>query len=170
MIVATKAETPMEAPEILEVPVAEDFDSFFRREYASVVRMTFLLLGRTGEAEEVTQEAFISLLQRWNTVENPSGFVRTAAVNRCRDLTRRRVVRDRIVRSVRPREHGTADPEYLIDVLQALPVQLRAVVVLRYYLGHTVPEIANMLAIAEGTVKSRLHRALRDLRAHIDNV
>lgn len=170
MIVATATETSPEEPEPIDVPVLEDFDTFFRREYAPVARMAFLLLGRTGEAEEVTQDAFISVLHRWNTVENPAGFVRTAAINRCRDLTRRRIVRDRVVRSVRPREHRSTDPDYLVDVLQAIPVQLRTVIVLRYYLGHTVPEIAYILAIPEGTVKSRLHRALRELRRHIDNV
>lgn len=170
MIVVTGSELPMEEPEIAEVPVAEVFDTFFRRDFPPVARMAFLILGRTGEAEEVTQEAFVSVLQRWNSVENPSGFVRTAVVNKCRDLTRRRVVRDRIARSLRPPEHGAADPEYLVDVLQAIPVQLRTVIVMRYYLGHTVPEIASLLAVPEGTVKSRLHRALGDLRTRIDNL
>lgn len=167
MIVVTETDSPMEEPEVVEVPVPEDFDSFFRREYPSVARLAFLLLGRTGEAEEVTQEAFISLLQRWQTIENPSGFVRTAAVNRCRDIKRQRGVRDRIVRSIRPPEHDPDDPEYLIDVLQAIPIQLRTVIVLRFYLGHTVPEIASIVGIAEGTAKSRLHRAIHELRGHL---
>ena len=52
-----------------------------------------------------------------------------------------------------------------VAVLQALDIDLRELVVYRYYIGHTVPEISAILGIAEGTVKSRLHRALDKLEA-----
>lgn len=150
------------------VEIKADFDTLFRREYPSVARLAFLLLGRTGEAEEVTQEAFVTLLTRWDEVANPNGFVRTAVVNRCRDIARRRVVRDRIVRRLRPDDQDASEADYLVDALQHLPVQLRSVIVLRFYLGHTVPEIASILDVPEGTVKSRLHRALQDLRRRLE--
>lgn len=151
-------------------PAADgNFDNFFRQEYPAVARMAFLLLGHSGEAEDVTQEAFVVLLREWTAVTNPGAFVRTVAVNRCRDVARRRVVRDSAVRRLRPLAQSSDEQDYLMDVLQALPLQLRAVVVLRYYVGHTVPEIAAVLDTAEGTVKSRLHRAIRELRRHLED-
>ena len=48
--------------------------------------------------------------------------------------------------------------------LEALPPDLRATIVLRFYADFTVPEIAAAMAIPEGTVKSRLHRAIEELR------
>jgi RNA polymerase sigma-70 factor (ECF subfamily) len=48
--------------------------------------------------------------------------------------------------------------------LAALPADLRATVVLRFYADFTVPEIAAAMVVPEGTVKSRLHRAMRELR------
>jgi len=138
------------------------FEMLFEREHSKVARMAFLMLGRTGEAEEVAQEAFTELLLRWGSIDNPEGFVRTVAVNRCRDIGRRRTVRDRALRRMRTREDPVAG-DYLVDALQELEPELRETVVLRYYLDHTVPEIARIVGIPTGTVKSRLHRALARL-------
>jgi len=65
---------------------ATSFEGVFASEYPAVARMAYLLLGRTGEAEEAAQEAFTTLLQRWDRIDNPAGFVRTATLNRCRDI------------------------------------------------------------------------------------
>jgi RNA polymerase sigma-70 factor (ECF subfamily) len=135
------------------------FEQLFESEHPAVLRMAYLMLGRTGEAEEVAQEAFTELLLRWESIRNPEGFLRTVAVNRCRDIGRRRTVRDRALRRIRTREAPIAG-DYLIDALQQLDPHLREVVVLRYYLDHTVPDIASIVGSPLGTVKSRLHRAL----------
>lgn len=152
------------------VPTATEVDTFesvFARDYAAVARMAYLLLGATGEAEEVAQEAFATLLQRWDSVDNPSGFVRTAVLNRCRDLGRRRAVRRRALGRLRPVDEAppeVADNRALVDALAELELPQREVVVLRYYLDHTVPEIASLTGTPAGTVKSRLHRALARLQ------
>ena len=126
------------------------------------VRMAYLMLGRTGEVEEVAPEAFTELLVRSGRIDNPESFVRTVAVIRCRDIGRRRSVRDRALRRMRQREEPVAG-DYLVDALAQLDPQPRELVVLRYYLGHRVPEIAAIIDTPEGTVKSRLHRALAQL-------
>lgn len=143
------------------------FEQLFEIEHPKVVRMAYLMLGRTGEAEEVAQEAFTELLLRWGSVGNPEGYVRTVAVNRCRDIGRRRTVRDRALRRLRTREDPVVG-DYLIDALQQLEPELRELVVLRYYLDHTVPEIAAIVGTPLGTVKSRLHRALGRLGDLLD--
>lgn len=151
----------------------ETFESVFERDYLKVARMAYLLLGSTGEAEEVTQEAFATLFQRWDRVDNPSGFVRTAVVNRCRDLGRRRAVRSRALRRLRPVEEPSESDAVVghevLEALSQLEVSLRELVVLRYYLDHTVPEIAEITRTPAGTVKSRLHRALGQLAELLGN-
>ncbi len=147
-----------------EDTTAVTFGLLFEREHPQVVRMAYLMLGRTGEAEEVAQEAFTELLVRWGSIDNPEGFVRTVAVNRCRDIGRRRSVRDRALRRMRTREEPVGG-DYLVDALQQLEPELRELVVLRYYLDHTVPEIATIVSTPAGTVKSRLHRALGRLES-----
>lgn len=149
----------------------DTFETVFQRDYAAVARMAYLLLGATGEAEEVAQEVFATLLQRWDRVANPSGFVRTAAINRCRDLGRRRSTRQRAIARLVAVDDGStvdrvADPD-LIAALQGLDLPLRELIVLRYYLDHTVDEIAELTDTPAGTVKSRLHRALGRLNEHL---
>lgn len=152
--------------------VDESFESVFRREYAPVARMAYLMLGSTGEAEEVTQDAFASLLVRWDRIDNPPGFVRTAVLNGCRDIGRRRNVRRRAMQRLRPIEEpsvpdATAHRE-VIEALAGLDLPLREVIVLRYYLDHTVDQIAALTNVASGTVKSRLHRAAGLLGQSLD--
>ena len=149
----------------MTVPAIETFDALFASEYPAVARIAFLLLGNSGEAEEATQDAFVTLLQRWDRVQTPSAFVRTAVINRCRDIGRRRQTLRRLLPRARRGTSDNAEREYLVDALQALDIDLRELVVYRYYIGHTVPEISAILGIAEGTVKSRLHRALDKLEA-----
>lgn len=151
-----------------ELPVSDSYEAVFQREYPKVARLAFLLLGRTGEAEEAAQDAFLALFERWGSVDSPGAFVRTATVHRCRDIGRRRTVQTRILRLLRPRSGSSSEPDYLLDALQQLDVNLRELIVLRYYLQHTVPEIAHIVGVPEGTVKSRLHRALKRLGTLLD--
>jgi len=143
---------------------AESFEHLFRREFTQVARMAYLMLGSTGEAEEVAQEAFTEWLRRWDGIDNPSGFVRTAALNRCRDIGRRRRVKDRVLQRIRPIDEGIVEngprAREVIEALGTLELPLREVVVLRFYLDHTIDEIAALTSVPAGTVKSRLHRAM----------
>lgn len=147
--------------------ITESFESVFRRDYAPVARMAYLMLGSTGEAEEVAQDAFAALLRRWDRVDNPSGFVRTTVLNSCRDIGRRRTVRHRALQRLRPITEPSAPDESahreVIDALGTLEQPLREVIVLRYYLDHTVDQIAALTKVPGGTVKSRLHRAIGQL-------
>jgi RNA polymerase sigma-70 factor (ECF subfamily) len=74
--------------------------------------------------------------------------------------------------------HG-AEPDAIIELdedrrlvraaLERLPEEQRRVIVLRYFLELSVPDIARAMGLREGTVKSRLHRALQRLRATLEN-
>jgi len=56
------------------------------------------------------------------------------------------------------------DNDYLVDALQKLDFKRRSVVVLKYYGGYTIKEIAVLMEIPEGTVRSNLHRGLEDMK------
>ncbi len=58
-----------------------------------------------------------------------------------------------------------ADRELLAEALRRLSPEWRAVVVMHYYLGMPLPEVASSLGIPIGTAKSRLHRAVEDMRS-----
>ncbi len=149
----------------------ETFEDVFRREHEAMVRLAYLLVNSRPVAEEAVQDAFARLLDRFDSIDNPGGFVRTVTVNRCRDLVRRQRRERRFVSRFRsteppsPLEVASGD---LDDVLAGLDRRRREVVVLRFYLGHSHKEIAAILGMREPTVRTTLHRALADLRVALE--
>ncbi len=140
------------------------FDQVFAEEREAMVRLAYLLVGSESVAEEAVQDAFARLLESWDTVRNPGGFVRTATVNRCRDLLRRRNAASRLYRLFRQAPAGEPGDHYVLDLLASLDHDRREVLVLRFYLGHTTSEIAVLLDVPEGTVRSRMQRGIEEIR------
>src|SRR5215470_1874637 len=63
--------------------------SLYEREREPMVRLAVLLVGSLAVAEEVVQDAFVVVSQRWNELDNPGGYLRTTVVNACRMQLRR---------------------------------------------------------------------------------
>lgn len=150
------------------LPRTESFEDVFAREYDGMVRLAYLMVGTSAGAEDVVQEAFARLLGRWDRVDNPGAYVRTAVVNGARDKLRGRLLRRRPHPTRSRGDYVTDELDYLGDALATLPHQWRAVVVLRFFEQRTVPEIAELLNMKQGTVKSALHRGLLRLREVIE--
>jgi RNA polymerase sigma-70 factor, ECF subfamily len=138
-------------------------------------RLAALLLGNIADAEDATHDAAVLAWQRWPSLRDPERFgawFQRILVNVCRDRMRRHRLR-RIVpesedrRSVDPFE-GHAERTALRDSLDRLTPEHRVVVVLRFFADLTIDEIADRTGERSGTVKSRLHYALSELRAAYD--
>lgn len=149
---------------------AELYEHSFRR----LVLAAYAMTSDLGEAEEITQEAFaIGYGKRINlsSVDNPEAWIRTVAVNLARRRWRRRAMLDRILR----RQHAQPDPPVdatsehldLHVAIRALAEEQRAVVVLHYLADLPIDEVASILDIPLGTVKSRLSRARAALAAQL---
>jgi|SRR4051794_32703599 RNA polymerase sigma-70 factor (sigma-E family) len=144
---------------------AAGFDALYRAEYPGMVRLAYLLVRDRELSVEVTHDAFARVLERWDRLDRPGAYLRTAVVNASRDALRRRIFR-------RSRSHvaglvevsSPARDDYLADALARLQPKRRAAIVLRYYLDLSEAEIADTLGVRPGTVKSLLHRGLADLR------
>lgn len=143
------------------------FEQVFVEEHVKLLRLATLLLGSQALAEEAVQDVFARLLDRFETIQNPGGFVYTATVNRCRDIQRSQTRRRRFLIRFRPTELEQPGPDPLDDVLARLPRQWREIIVLRYYAGLSTREVAQTLDIPEGTVRSGTHRALKQLRKEL---
>ncbi|CAN5500019.1 SigE family RNA polymerase sigma factor [soil metagenome] len=139
------------------VRVVESMEDSYRRLYPRLVRVAFLLVDTPEHAEEAVQDAFARAYPKWSRIENPDAYMRTAVVNMCRRVQRRR----RLVRRTPTQrvDDASLGADHIADIVRALPSPLREVVVLRYYLQLSDPEIADTLRMAIGTVKSTLHRA-----------
>jgi RNA polymerase sigma-70 factor (sigma-E family) len=148
---------------------SDAFAEVYRSEHDQLVRLASLLLGSSTVAEDVVQDAFAKLHQRRRRVDSPAAWLRTVVVNGCRNERRRWAVARRhahllAVDSVEP----DAPVDELIGSLRSLPVRQRTVVVLRFYEDLPEADIAELLGIRLGTVKSRLHRALAQLREEVE--
>jgi RNA polymerase sigma factor (sigma-70 family) len=143
------------------------FVALYRDQYDALVRLAVLLVDRTELAEEIVQDSFAIVYERWDQIDAPGGYVRTIVVNKCRDVLRRRRVAAAITLG---RAQETIEPtgELLHDALAALPARQRAVLVLRFYEDLPNDEVARLLKTRPGTVKSLDHRGLTALREVIE--
>jgi len=145
-----------------------DYEWVFRAGFASVARTVFLIVGSQAVAEEITQEAFIKLLQKWSTVsdyERPEAWARKVAVRiavRHVGRERSRPLRELRAQPLPPVESPLPDPEVARAVAALAPMQ-RAAVALYYWEDRPVLEIARLLQVSESTVKQHLYRAREHL-------
>jgi RNA polymerase sigma-70 factor (sigma-E family) len=133
-----------------------------------------LLGGTWPDAEDLVQQALLRSASRWPTArERPEAYTRKILVNLARDRWRsRRHNAERASDDLGelPAAPGADDigpaleRELLLRACRLLPVQQRAVLVLRFWEDRSVAETAAVLGCSEGTVKSHTHRALARLR------
>jgi DNA-directed RNA polymerase specialized sigma24 family protein len=131
-----------------------------------MVQLARVITGSVEVAEEVVQEAFIRLHDRWATVVNPVGFLRVVVTNLSRSELRRARLRHRHATITLAPVHAPELDETWVLVCR-LPTRQRAVLALRYYLDLSESEIADTLGCRIGTVKSAHHRALARLREEL---
>jgi RNA polymerase sigma-70 factor (sigma-E family) len=148
------------------------FEEFVRVQGDSLVRLSYVLCGDRGKAEDAAQEALTRVYLRWGRIEDPLPYARQAVVNATNDEWRR-FGRDRrreervAAEPVEPVEQFDvllANRDRLVQALRSLPYGQRTIVVLRYWQQLSEPETAQVLGVSVGTVKSQASRALRRLR------
>jgi RNA polymerase sigma-70 factor (ECF subfamily) len=151
-----------------------EFSEFFASQYANLCWLDLLLTGSRAEAEELAQEALVRTWWRWKLVrrpDDPASYARKVLVNRRRSLRRRAAVEARSLARSRPEEPvvpaGDERALVLWQAVQALPARQRAVLVLRFREDLTEAQVARLLGLPLGTVKSLGHRALARLRERL---
>lgn len=149
------------------------FEAAVREHQAMVYSVAYHFLEDHAAAEELAQEVFLALFRHRNEIQSPEHrlhWLRKVTSRRCIDQTRRRKLRKHVSIDDAPEPFTwmpAADPvlkrfiEQLLGKLQEVP---RMVVILRYQEGMEPAEIAEMLEMPIGTVKSHLHRSLMLLR------
>lgn len=150
---------------------------------AAVFRLCYLILANAEDAEDVTQETFVRAHRFFERFDENKPLrpwllqiARNLARNRQRSLRRywgalRRFVETTPPRATLPPETRTeaeARAVRLWQVVGRLKAQDQEVIYLRYFLDLSTAETAETLAVAEGTIKSRLHRALERLRVEVE--
>jgi len=150
------------------------FPAFYEAEYRAMVRLAVALVGRWDVAEELVQDAFVSLHSRWAQVskyESPEGWLRRVVVNRSVSVLRRRAVEVRLVaRLSRLRERHAESPQVEGEIwraVAALPKRQAQVIALMFVDDLSVSEIAGVLECEENTVRTHLRRARQSLATRL---
>jgi RNA polymerase sigma-70 factor (sigma-E family) len=148
----------------------EEFDTFMRGRWPTMVRLAYGLTGDAGHAEDLAQAAFARAYASWGRVQragDPDAYVRRIVINEHRSLFRKHRVTEELrgdLADTAGQQRGPEEQQALLDALRALGPRQRAVVVLRYWLDLSEAETAAALNCSVGTVKSQASRALATLR------
>ena len=150
----------------------------YHNEYKSLVRLAVLLVHDVPTAEEVVQDAFETMHTAWRRLrekEKALSYLRQAVVNKSRSVLRHRTVVDRNAPKPAPdepsAEHGALaliERSAVIAALRTLPDRQREAVVLRYYADLSEADIAAMMGISRGAVKSHTARAMAALKSILE--
>lgn len=147
-------------------------ENFAAEHGTALLRLATMLTGNAVDADDLVQETFVGLLRGWSGVERadtPRAYARRALVNT--HLTRRRRAGREVLRAVpdgpAPAPSRGSDTDAAWALLAELPRQQRAVLVLRYYEDLPDAEIAQVMGISAGSVRTHAARGLAALRTAV---
>lgn len=142
----------------------DDFEALFRAEYPTVVRSVSRVVGSREAAEELAQEAFCRAFERWDQVlghERPGAWVQTTALRLALRQKRRALRGAQLLALIQTIRRHTATPDEDIDLhraIEGLSRRQREAVVLHHLVGLPVADVALVMRVEVGTIKTQLHR------------
>ena len=160
------------------VNVDDAFADLTLRHFDGAYRLAWAILGDTGDADDATQDAFALAWRKRSSLREPDRFdawFGKILVNVCRERLRGRARERARVEAIEiePATGDTTEPlhrrDAILRAIDRLDADHRIVVVLRFWADLTVDDIAERLALPPGTVKSRLHYALRSIRPRLED-
>jgi RNA polymerase sigma-70 factor (sigma-E family) len=160
--------------DLANVPQVDDptFRDYVRARSGALLRTAYLLTGNLADAEDLVQSALAKTYLAWDRIEDRGaldGYVRRAMVNTHISWWRRRRVEEFPTDEIP--DQAVADTSVSSDMqdtlrraIDRLPQRMRAAIMLRYYDDMTEAEVAEVLGVSLGTVKSTVSRAVAKLR------
>lgn len=174
VITSTERSTPRNPDNIELSLTAVEFDVFYRREYPGLVAVATALSGHDGE--DLVHDAMVKTLMHWTRVrelDRPGGWCHRVLINRCRSWWRRRQTEARFLSRQRREEPISAqlsdETIAFWEAVRQLPEHPRLIVTLFYAADRTTAEVASILDVPEGTVRSTLSRARQALARELEN-
>ena len=157
----------------IDAVASQAFADFYRATRDPVGRALALTLGDAHLAADAVDEAMARAYARWTKIgayDNPGGWVYRVGLNWATSVRTRRRRQPEPLADPGPADIGALSEPTVRLALDSLDVKHRSVVVCRYYLGLSEAETASALGTRPGTVKSRLHRALRLLQSRLSHL
>ncbi len=154
----------------------EAFISFVDKYKKKVLSMCYSYTEDYGEAEDVSQEAFIAFYKSINNFRNEcslSSYLYRITLSKCLNYRKKKTLKFFTIGLLREYKDETStinvdEKNYIRDCIRSLPNSLRTPLVLYYYAGLSYKEIAEILNITERAVEGKLYRAKQKLKAKIE--
>lgn len=150
-----------------------NFETFYESSFSRIFAAVYVACGSREVAQDATQEAFKRAFTRWSRLRGKpwvAGWVMTTALNVCKRDVRRAerepAFTDRS--TVAPSDSMTAEHLDLWFGLRKLPFRQREAVILHYLEDLPLPAVAQLMDVAEGTVKAHLAQARKILRSLLE--
>jgi RNA polymerase sigma factor (sigma-70 family) len=142
------------------------FEDLYRREYPNLVAVARALTGERHDGEDLVQDTMVKAFVHWDRVrlyQKPGSWCLRVLTHACRDHWRRRRTRTRFLDRQRRVESSSEGPgvEFVAfwQAVRRLPQRPRLVVTLYYAGDRSIADVAELVKVPEGTVKSDLARA-----------
>ena len=148
------------------------FSELYEKYATDVLRMCYFYLADRQKAEDVCQDVFVRLITTNPELQDgrEKAWLLKVAMNRCRDLWRGAWLKRVVLGSPAfelvpaPDQYGQlADQQEMMAAINQLPAMFKEVILLHYYQGFGISEIAEMMELPEGTISSRLSRGRKKL-------
>jgi RNA polymerase sigma factor (sigma-70 family) len=147
------------------------FEDLFADQHERLYRAIYLIVGNSHEAEELMQDAFVHVLERWDRIDNPAGYLYRSAFNStCSRFRRLKLAAKRNLIPGRPEDpFAVADlRDQMVRALRALPERQRAALVLLDLLDYRSEDAAEVLGVTAATVRSLASHARAALKLSME--
>lgn len=136
--------------------------SIYSEHYRSLVRLAAFLVNDIATAEEVVQDSFAAMHRAWSRLRDSDkalAYLRQSVLKRSRSARHRKAVH---------RDIPKPSPGTVVAALRDLPARQREALVLRHYGNLSEVQIASVMSISAGAVKSHIARAMAALRTALE--
>lgn len=150
---------------------AVTFEGLFADQHERLYRALYLIVGNSHEAEELMQDTFVKVLERWDRIDNPAGYLYRSALNSTRSRFRRLQLAARRTLTADASEDPFAAADLRDEVvrsLRELPERQRTAPVLLDLLDLKSEEAAKVLRVTPATVRSLASHARAALKLSME--
>lgn len=145
----------------------ENYIHYLIRKYSDMlIRISYSYMKNLSDAEDITQDVFIKLLEKkpsFESTEHEKAWLIRIAMNLSKDK-----LKSAYFKNTAPLEgdfiHVTKEDNEIIESVLRLPLKYRSIILLYYYEGYSISQVANILNLKESTVGSQLSRARKLLK------
>jgi RNA polymerase sigma-70 factor (sigma-E family) len=156
------------APEAPPAAADQQITALYQAHALSLARLALLMLGDRDAAQDVVQDAFLGLYERWDKLASADAapaYLRASVLNGCRTLLKHRSrsalqTAEESLDSAEATLMQTEQQRAMFAAIRRLPARQRETLVLRYYLDMSEDQAARAMGVSRGTVKAATSRAI----------